>query len=73
VVVKDEHSRRLIVKLPSSHHVTNFTLRVERSEQPSKLNYTVYVLRQNSKQRIGAGRIQEHQWAQVSREMYKLE
>lgn len=73
VAVKGEHSRRLLVKLAASHCITNFTLRLERSEQACRLNYAVYAVSQEGKRRIGGGRIQEHQWAQLSREPYRQE
>lgn len=45
VSLKDEYCRRLIIKLPSCHRVTSLTLRIERNEQTSKLNYSVFAIR----------------------------
>lgn len=36
------------------------------------MKYRVYKLNQKGKQQIGSGVIQEHQWAQISREVYKF-
>jgi bisphosphoglycerate-independent phosphoglycerate mutase (AlkP superfamily) len=57
--------------LPSQHYISNFTLRVERSEQSSKVKYRVFALSEKGKRCIGSGAILEHQWTQISKEIYK--
>ncbi len=53
--------------------ISNLTLKLERSEHASKANYSVYVIESKAKCLVGSGRIQEYQWGQLSKEIYKRE
>lgn len=67
MALKGENSRRIVVKLPSLHFISDFSLRVERCEQASRAKYKVFAIEKTGKRQIGSGEIHDHQWSQIAR------